>query len=30
VTVGYSGGTVLMEKTGGTWRARELVNRWIT
>jgi hypothetical protein len=30
VTVGSSGGTVLLEKTGGEWRAIEIVNRWDT
>jgi len=30
VTVGYSGGTVVMEKAGAEWRALRLVNRWIT
>jgi len=28
VTVGYSGGTVLLEKIGGEWRTLEIVNRW--
>jgi tetratricopeptide (TPR) repeat protein len=30
VTVGYSGGTVLLEKIDGQWRALDIVNRWIT
>jgi tetratricopeptide (TPR) repeat protein len=30
VIVGYSGGTVLLEKIDGDWRALEIVNRWIT
>ncbi len=30
VIVGYSGGTVLLEKIDGEWRAIEIVNRWIT
>ena len=28
VIVGYSGGTVLLEKIGGEWRAIEIVNQW--
>jgi hypothetical protein len=30
VTVGYSGATVLVDKTEGKWVARELVNFWVT
>jgi tetratricopeptide (TPR) repeat protein len=30
VTIGYSGCDVLLEKTGGSWRAVRLVNQWIT
>lgn len=30
VTIGYSGGTVLMEKVEGRWLARRLTSRWIT
>jgi tetratricopeptide (TPR) repeat protein len=30
VTVGYSGGTVVLIKENGAWRATELVNLWIT
>ena len=30
VEVGYSGGTIVMEKIDGTWRAIRLVNQWIT
>jgi hypothetical protein len=30
VEVGYSGGTVILEKQQGIWRAVELVNLWIT
>jgi hypothetical protein len=30
VTVGYSGATVMVEKTEGKWVARELVNFWVT
>jgi tetratricopeptide (TPR) repeat protein len=30
VTIGYSGGTVLLEKVGGAWHAREIVGLWIT
>lgn len=30
VTVGYSGGTILLEKSDGQWRATAIVNRWIT
>jgi tetratricopeptide (TPR) repeat protein len=30
VTIGYSGGTVLLEKIDGNWRALEIVNWWIT
>ena len=30
VRVGYSGGTVLLEKIDGQWRALAIVNRWIT
>jgi hypothetical protein len=30
VTVGYSGGTVLLEKKGGAWHALEIVGLWIT
>jgi tetratricopeptide (TPR) repeat protein len=30
VTVGYSGATVVVDKTEGKWVARELVNFWVT
>ena len=30
VTIGYSGGTVLLEKIDGEWRALDIVNQWIT
>jgi hypothetical protein len=30
VTIGYEGGTVELEKEGGTWVAKRLTNRWIT
>jgi hypothetical protein len=30
VTIGYSGGTVVLEKVGGKWRALALTNQWIT
>ena len=30
VTVGYSGGTVLLEKIDGEWRLLDIVNIWIT
>ena len=30
VTIGYSGGTVLLEKIDGEWRTLEIVNSWIT
>jgi hypothetical protein len=30
VIIGYSGGTVLLEKTDGEWRAIDIVNSWIT
>jgi outer membrane protein assembly factor BamD (BamD/ComL family) len=30
VTIGYSGGTVELDKEGGQWKARRLVGRWIT
>jgi len=30
VTVGYSGGIVLLEKVGGEWRAIEIFNQWVT
>lgn len=30
VTIGYSGGTVELEKEGGRWIAKRLVGRWIT
>jgi hypothetical protein len=30
VTIGYSGGTVLLVKENGTWRATELTGLWIT
>jgi tetratricopeptide (TPR) repeat protein len=30
VIFGSSGGTVMLEKTGGEWRAIEIVNRWDT
>jgi hypothetical protein len=30
VTIGYSGCDVLLEKTGGTWKAVGLANQWIT
>lgn len=30
VEVGYSGGTIVMEKVDGQWRAIRLVNQWIT
>lgn len=30
VTIGYSGGTVVLEKDGGRWIARRLIDRWIT
>ena len=30
VTIGYSGGTVVLEKIDGQWRAIELANEWIT
>ena len=30
VTIGGSGGTVLLEKSDGSWRAIEIVNRWVT
>jgi tetratricopeptide (TPR) repeat protein len=30
VIIGYSGGTVLLEKIDGEWRALAIVNRWIT
>jgi hypothetical protein len=30
VTVGYSGGTVVLEKIDGQWKAIRLTNQWIT
>jgi tetratricopeptide (TPR) repeat protein len=30
VTIGYSGGTVVLEKIDGKWRAVRLTNQWIT
>lgn len=30
VTIGYSGGTVVLEKIEGKWRAVRLTNQWIT
>jgi tetratricopeptide (TPR) repeat protein len=30
VTVGYSGGVVVLEKEAGRWIARRLIDRWIT
>jgi hypothetical protein len=30
VTIGYSGGTVELEKEDGRWIAKRLVNQWIT
>ncbi len=30
VTIGYSGGTVVLEKVDGKWRAVALTNQWIT
>ena len=30
VTIGYSGGTVVLEKVDGKWRAVRLTNEWIT
>lgn len=30
VTIGYSGGTVVLEKVEGRWRAIRLTNQWIT
>ena len=30
VTIGYSGGTVVLEKVDGKWRAVRLTNQWIT
>jgi tetratricopeptide (TPR) repeat protein len=30
VVVGYSGATVVLEKESGTWRAKRLVNQWVT
>lgn len=30
VEVGYSGGTVLLEKQAGTWRVVDIVNLWVT
>lgn len=30
VTIGYSGGTVVLEKVDGKWRALRLTNEWIT
>ena len=30
VTIGYSGATVVMEKTGNEWHAVKLTNQWIT
>ena len=30
VTIGYSGGTVLLEKIDGEWRVLEIVNQWVT
>src|SRR6185436_8530834 len=30
VTIGYSGGTVLLEKIDGEWRMLAIVNSWIT
>jgi tetratricopeptide (TPR) repeat protein len=30
VTIGYTGATVVLEKVNGAWRAKEVVNFWIT
>jgi hypothetical protein len=30
VTIGYSGGTVELEKESGRWVAKRLTNRWVT
>jgi hypothetical protein len=30
VTVGYSGGTILVEKEDGVWKARRFVEMWVT
>jgi hypothetical protein len=30
VTIGYSGGTVVLEKQNGVWRALRLTDQWIT
>lgn len=30
VTIGYSGGTVVLDKVDGRWIARRLIDRWIT
>jgi tetratricopeptide (TPR) repeat protein len=30
VTIGYSGGTIVLEKVDGIWTMKELVNQWIT
>ena len=30
VTIGYSGGTIVLEKVNGVWTMKELVNQWIT
>jgi hypothetical protein len=30
VTIGDSGGTVIMEKEGGAWIAKRFTNQWIT
>ena len=30
IAVGYSGATVVLEKAGGVWVMKELVNFWIT
>jgi hypothetical protein len=30
VTIGYTGGTVELEKEDGRWIAKRLTNQWIT
>jgi hypothetical protein len=30
VTIGYAGGTVMLVKEGGVWRATELTGLWVT